>query len=221
MKKKAQSTKESQSLGPNKSFEEGGKPNKSYRTKDAGKESAKESAKAAKNSGVDINQLILKDHRPLKALFDNLKNVEIVRSQKEDQLEEFVSLLKAHAKAEEQSLYLAMRAYEILKIDSYHGDSEHAIAEQLIHEINACPDDFEWVAKVRILAELVENHMRQEEDNLLPKLQHELAEGARQMIGEEYTRIITEFRALNPKQPAKRVSFGRTDAATVRNATMI
>lgn len=210
MKKKAQSTKESQPLNPNKEFETRAKPGKAPRASDANRD-----------SGQDINQLILKDHRPIKSILQNLKDTDIIRSQKEDQYEEFVSLLMGHAKAEEQSLYLSIREYEDLKIDSYHGDSEHGIADQLIQEINACPDDFEWLAKVRILAELVENHIREEEEHLLPKIKEELPDGARQMIGEEYTRLITEFRALNPKQPPKRVSFGKTEASTIRNTAMI
>lgn len=210
MKKKAQSTKENQSVTPNKSFETRAKPASPVRAKNSEKGSPKATQKEAEQ---DINELILKDHRPLKSLIQTLKNPEIERSQKEDQFEEFVVQLMAHAKAEEQSLYLSMKEYDELKVESYEGDTEHAIAEQLIQEINACPDDNEWLAKVKVLAELVETHIREEEDQLLKKVEQEINEGARQMIGAEYTRIITEFRSLNFKMPPKRVNFTRDQSA--------
>lgn len=177
MKKKAQSTKASQSRSPKKPV----------------KPSVK---KVSGNDRGDIIELILRDHKPLKKLIRTLKDGDLDRMDKEGPFEEFVPLLVAHAKAEEQSLYVQMKEIEDLRVESYEGDTEHAIAEQLIHEINASPDDDEWNAKVKVIAELVEHHIEEEEEEMLKDVEVQMDSSTRVAVGEIYTQVKTELEML-------------------------
>ena len=152
----------------------------------------------------DIVELIKRDHKPLKALIKILKDSDLERSDKEEPLEEFVMLLTTHAKSEEKSLYVAMKEYDDLKIESYEGDTEHSIAETLIQEINASPLDEEWLAKVKVLAEVVEHHIIEEETKLLKAVQKSIDLEIRKVIGEDYENFMTEYNLVSTPQSLRK-----------------
>ncbi|MES2854656.1 MAG: hemerythrin domain-containing protein [Bdellovibrionota bacterium] len=156
----------------------------------------KKSGKKVAVDAQDIISLILRDHEPLKALIQILKDAEVERYEKEDSYEEFVLLLMSHAKAEEKTLYVQMKDTEELRVEGFGGDTEHAIAEQLLQEINGTPDDDEWTAKVKVLAESVEHHIEEEEEQMLVHFEAEVEAGVRIELGAEYTRLKTEIDSL-------------------------
>ncbi len=147
-------------------------------------------------SAEDVIELILRDHVSLKRLIDALKDDKTERSLKEGPLEQFVPLLVSHAKAEEKSLYIEMKKIKELRVESFEGDTEHSIAENLIHEINATADDDKWNAKVKVLAELVEHHIQEEEEEMLKKVQSHIDLPTRKAAGAIYTELKTEFDML-------------------------
>jgi hemerythrin superfamily protein len=145
----------------------------------------------------DIIELILRDHKPLKRLIQTLKDGDIKRDRKAELFEEFVPLLVAHAKAEEKSLYMQLKETEDLRMDGYEGEVEHGIAEQLVHKINATPDDDKWNAKVKVLAELVEHHIEFEENEMLKEVEQFIDLPTRQAVGDTYTELKAEIDMLN------------------------
>jgi hemerythrin superfamily protein len=145
----------------------------------------------------DIIELIYRDHKPIKKLIEILKDNESQRVEKEGYFEEFVCLLLAHAKAEEQSLYIQMKDMKEFRMLSFEGDTEHAIAEQLIQQINATPDDDEWNAKVKVVTELVELHIEDEESEILKDVEIHMDSATRRAVGKMYTQIKLEFDLLN------------------------
>ncbi len=162
------------------------------------------------NDTEDIIKLILRDHVPLKKLIETLKDGEIERSEKEGAFEQFVPLLVAHAKAEEKSLYVQMKKVKDLRVESFEGDTEHAIAENLIHEINATADDDKWNAKVKVLAELVEQHIEEEEEEMLEDVKKQMDLSMRKAVGDLYTELKTEFDLLyHARYTSARFTSGR------------
>lgn len=187
MRKKTQTTKESQPRSPNNSFD--GLRND------------------ANDEGYDIIELILQDHLPLKDLIETLKDSDLDRKDKAEALEEFAYLLTCHAKSEEQVLYVAMKNFDELKVESFEGDTEHAIADQLVQEINATADDNEWLAKVKVLAESVEHHIQEEEEEMLAKVEQIIPTELRTSLGAEYARLMDEFLKLFEVQIPRDVKF--------------
>ncbi len=144
----------------------------------------------------DVVELILRDHKPLKKLIKILKNAEGTFAKKRPAFAEFAELLMAHAKPEEQSLYVHMKEGTELRSEGFEGDTEHAIADQLVEEIKELTNDRdEWMAKVKVLAELVEHHIEEEEEDMLPDVRKEFGAEERAQIGKEYLRLRAGFTA--------------------------
>lgn len=188
MRKKTETTKEAQPRSPNAAF-------------DASRN------KPTEAGAEDIIELILTHHEPLKALIETLKDGETSRKSKAETFEEFAYLLTCHAKAEEQVLYVAMKNFDDLKVEGFEGDTEHAIADQLVQEINGTPDDHEWVAKVKVLAEAVEHHIQEEETKFLKHVEATISPAQRMNLGAEYTKLLEEYQNLFDVLPAKSVKF--------------
>lgn len=136
----------------------------------------------------DIIALILSDHEPLKRLIQAMKapaEMEMIRPK----FEEFALLLEAHAKPEEESLYVRMKEEADFRRLGFEGDTEHEIADRLCHEIRSIDDEDLFLARVKVLAELVENHLAEEEEKILPALARALGATERAEIGAEYLAI--------------------------------
>jgi hemerythrin superfamily protein len=144
----------------------------------------------------DIVDLILEDHKAIKKLLEVLKDEGLERSEKEECLEEFIPLLLQHAKAEEESLYAKMKTYELLRMHAFAGETEHMMAEEMVQKVNASPDDDEWKAKVKILAESVEHHITEEEDEILPEVERQMDVITRKSIGDEYAALKLDYSLL-------------------------
>ena len=165
----------------------------------AKKQTAKKTSAAKKKTNAkgqsaefDIVELILMDHKPLKKLIKVLKgDAEI--DEKEPAFEKFAPLLLGHAEPEEESLYVNMKSEEDLRVEAYEGDTEHAIASGLIEQIYATDDEDIWMAKVKVLAELVEHHIEEEEEEMLPDVKKHMDIEMRVAAGREYIRLRDEF----------------------------
>lgn len=141
----------------------------------------------------DIIEIIIRDHKPLKKLIVVLKDGNKERLVKEDQFEEFVKVLMAHTKAEEKSLYVQMKELNELRMDGLESETEHMIAESLIQEIKALPDDDLWNVKVKVLAELIEHHIELEETEMLERVRTQMDFETRKAIGMIYAQIKREL----------------------------
>jgi hemerythrin superfamily protein len=188
MKKKLDTTKEAQPRSPNNRFD--------------GK-----TQNGAHGAGSDIVQLILRDHEPIKNLIETLKDDDLKKADKEESFEEFAFYLKGHAMAEEQTLYVAMKNIDALQMPGLEGDTEHAIADQLLQEVNAAADEKEWLAKVKVLAELVEHHIEEEESEMLDQVSEKMPQAMRLNVGAEYTKLFNEYMALNEVQEPRHIHF--------------
>lgn len=149
---------------------------------------------SAKTGKTDIIKLILEDHVPLKKLIKVLKDPHIKMSEKRPSFEKFAVQLLAHAKPEEQSLYSWLQAGKSeMRIEGFEGLTEHAIAEHLIEEIRVTTDKNEWLGKVKVLGEVVEHHIHEEETSVFKLVKKEFGMQLRAEIGEEYLKQKEEY----------------------------
>lgn len=144
----------------------------------------------------DISALILHDHEIIKKLILVLKDSEVGISKKKAAYVQFEEALSTHAKAEEESLYVHMKRLEALIVKGHEGDVEHAIASQLMKEINSLKDsdDDMWMAKVKVLAEVTDHHVKEEEKEVLKEARKEFDLEERVAIGKEYTKLLALLR---------------------------
>lgn len=141
----------------------------------------------------DIVKLILEDHKALKEMIETLKDEEADTDEKMAVFDEFAPTLVAHAKPEEQTLYKAMKENDELRSQGFEGEVEHTLADQLLEEIKRTKDEDEWCAKVKVVAELVEHHIEEEEESLLPDYKSESDTDEREQLGAQFLELKAEI----------------------------
>lgn len=146
-----------------------------------------------KATELDIVNMILEDHKPLKELIEIMKDTDKEPEERADAFAQFAPLLISHAKPEEQVLYTVMKANEGLREEGFEGDVEHMLADQLVEEIMRTDDDDLWSARVKVLAELVEHHIEEEESELLPDFKKNSEPRQRQKMGQQFLMLKTKM----------------------------
>lgn len=118
----------------------------------------------------DATELLEQDHREVESLFEQFEGLED-NSEKSKIAARICLALTVHAQIEEELVYPAARR-EIDKTDLVdEAEVEHASAKQLIAEIGSMtPRDDLFDAKVKVLGEYVKHHVREEENELFPKM---------------------------------------------------
>lgn len=151
----------------------------------------------------DIITLILDDHKPLKSLIKILKDSDKhgLRERRKA-FEEFATLLELHAKPEERVLYDHMKHDKELREEALEGDVEHGLADQMVEEAQRTTDTDLWSARVKVLAELVEHHIKEEEEELLPDFRTHSTLEERVLLGQEFFSAKSEL--LDDEMPAER-----------------
>lgn len=150
----------------------------------------------ARDSAEDIISMILEDHKPLKSLIKIMKNSDKYDlTERQNAFEEFCPRLITHAKPEEQTMYVYMKGEEELREGGFEGDVEHQLADQMIEEAKRTEDEDLWSARVKVLAELVEHHIKEEEEELLPDFRRHSEKAERQKMGEQFLRLKSRIEA--------------------------
>ncbi|UYL10261.1 immunity 49 family protein [Bdellovibrio sp. SKB1291214] len=139
----------------------------------------------------DIIEMILEDHKPLKKLIKIMKDSDREISERAEAFAEFAPLLISHAKPEEDSLYAFMKKDEDLREEGLEGDVEHQLADQLCEEIKRTTDPEEMGARIKVLAELVEHHIEEEEEDLLPDFKDNSEIEERVALGKQFIELKT------------------------------
>jgi hemerythrin superfamily protein len=156
----------------------------------------------------DATQLLTQDHREVEALFEKFEKAGSDGS-KERLARQICTELKIHAMIEEEIFYPALRG----KIEDDSLDEayvEHDGAKVLINDIEAGePSDHFYDAKVKVLQEEIEHHVREEE-----KMNGNIFQQARatdvdlDALGEQMAarkaelKQLAETSGLPPAQPA-------------------
>ncbi|MCU1340172.1 MAG: Hemerythrin cation binding domain protein [Bryobacterales bacterium] len=113
--------------------------------------------------------LLKKDHDTVKNLFEQFEKAETV-SAKEKIVEQALTELRIHAVLEEEIFYPTVRRHVGGKIMN-EADEEHHVAKVLIAELDSSTvKNDHRDAKFTVLAESVRHHIKEEEDQMLPKV---------------------------------------------------
>lgn len=160
--------------------------------KKALRKSKKKSSKAITQGG-DIVELILRDHRKLKELYRTMKSDDSTLTQRRGAFKKFAPLLVAHAKAEEQTWYKNMQTEEDMNQEAIEGITEHVIADRLCKEVKRTQAKDAFTAKAKVLAEIIEHHITEEEEDMLPAYKHNSSIEQRAKLGEKYERLHEQY----------------------------
>lgn len=128
---------------------------------------------AQAKTAVDPVALLKEDHKTVKALFDEFEGATDKRSKKRIAREALIEL-EVHAGIEEDIFYPAFHAEsDEEEVDAIvaEAEEEHHVVHLLIEELKSMEDngDGHFEAKFIVLAENVRHHIKEEEDEMLPK----------------------------------------------------
>lgn len=127
---------------------------------------------AREQESIDAIALLTEDHENVKSMFEQYEALgERAHAGKKKLADKICIELTKHATAEEEIFYPAVRAAGKDKEDLVdEAVVEHASAKELIAQIldMASTDDL-FDAKVKVLSELIEHHVEEEEGDMFPK----------------------------------------------------
>ena len=141
----------------------------------------------------DIIDLILSDHQALKEMIRILKNCDVALRERQKKLEQFVPLLINHAQSEERALYLFMELTGDFRQQSFEGEVEHELAELIVESLIIEKDEDMWSAKTKVLADLVEHHIQNEESEILRDVKMMTTTEERFEMGQKYIEFKMQY----------------------------
>lgn len=158
-----------------------------------------ERSKASAGSN-DAIAMLMEDHKKVKKMFKDFEKLKEDGddAEKSELVAQICQELTVHTQLEEEIFYPAAR--EALSDDDEdlldEADVEHASAKELIAQLEGMePGDDHYDAKVTVLGEYIDHHVKEEEGEMFPKLKkakldtaslgEAMAERKQELMGEE------------------------------------
>lgn len=133
-----------------------------------------------------------KDHKEVKALLDQILESEDGAERKR-LFNEMATALLAHSHAEDKVFYSALKKEgggegEELAIE---GEEEHKLVEQLIDGLKRARrvDSHSWHARCKVLKDLVEHHVEEEESEFFDKAKEEFDKDQLEEMGRKFEQL--------------------------------
>jgi hemerythrin superfamily protein len=152
----------------------------------------------AQNENMTAIDLLESQHREVEELFEQIEDAE--DSETCEQI--FIQLadkLATHAKIEETHFYPAVKANRtediLLEALEEHLSMKRVLADLLAMDI----EDETFDAKVKVLQELVEHHVEEEENELFPKVKKLFSEDELVAIAQEMMALQAEIEDKDPR----------------------
>ncbi len=129
----------------------------------------------ATRSAKDACDLLDADHKAVKKMFKDYDALmesrgRTVAQKKMDLAHQICNELSVHAQVEEEIFYPALRAVLKDKDLLAEAEVEHSTAKDLIAQIEAATEaDEKFDAKVTVLGEYIDHHVKEERNEIFPK----------------------------------------------------
>jgi iron-sulfur cluster repair protein YtfE (RIC family) len=138
---------------------------------------------------MDPITLLKKDHQEVKEMFEEYEKAgDSAHAKKRELFDEIQAALTVHMDIEETIFYPAVKQVpsDEVKDEVREADEEHHVVKLLLKELSKMtPKDEQFDAKVTVLKENVEHHVREEENELLPDAKKRLPAALLEQLGDE------------------------------------
>jgi hemerythrin superfamily protein len=149
---------------------------------------------------MKATELLKAQHEEVARLFKAIEDTDDT-ARKQAHFRELASNLVAHDGIERQIFYPACE--EKMGLDELLGEAlvEHGVIEFSLYQAHAAmgQDDFEF--KCKVLQELVEHHVEEEEEEFFPKVEKALGKDALESLGEDMEEAFDEAREGDYQEP--------------------
>ncbi|HEY4221146.1 MAG TPA: hemerythrin domain-containing protein [Myxococcota bacterium] len=155
-------------------------------------------------------ELLESQHRLVEDLFSQLQDSD-ESDQKQELFDQIADALAAHATIEEEIFYPACVGHaEQDKL--FEATEEHLGVKRVIADVlKMRSTDERFVAKVKVLQDLVEHHVEEEESELFPKVQQTLSEDELHSLGGQLEQRFAEL--TNDAVPPREAVPNETEEA--------
>jgi hemerythrin superfamily protein len=147
-------------------------------------------------------ELLTEQHREVDDLFEELEDTKEA-SEKQEIFDELADMLAVHATIEERHFYPAVkeRRTEDILLEALE---EHLSVKRLLADLLDCaPSDETFDAKVSVLKEQVQHHVKEEEGDLFPKVKKLMSSDELEAIGQEMTATQVELEEQEPRKSVR------------------
>ena len=130
-------------------------------------------------------ELLKRDHDRMKVLLTRALTAG-AEERREDLLGHLHRDLVTHERMEEELLYPKLRDNPRTRDIVLEGYEEHHVADQILDELLETPADTDiWKAKMKVLKESIEHHIKEEEEEMFKKARKVLSDAELETIGEQ------------------------------------
>lgn len=164
---------------------------------------------------MDALQLLREDHRRVKDLFRQFSEAEDGSTRKAI-VDETIAELMIHAQLEEEVFYPAMQREGLTEIVT-HSEAEHEAAETIMEElIGIDARGTQLQARFQVLAELVIEHITEEESQLFPRAA-ELGFERLENLGDKLQQLRNQLLTQPRRHPKARATATKSTARKATN----
>lgn len=144
---------------------------------------------------MDIYDVLTDDHRRTATLLKDLSGTHATAKKTRERLFDQVKhALEAHSRAEERTLYARLKESRETRDQTLESIEEHRIVTNLLNEMAAMDmASAEWDAKLKVLAQNVEHHIDEEENELFEKAREVLSEDDAAELGAQVEELKRSF----------------------------
>jgi hypothetical protein len=136
---------------------------------------------------MDIYQILKKEHEEVQDMLD--QQIEKKMSGRADYqvMKEIEQQLSIHLTGEEKLFYPQLTKSNESKEEAFEAYEEHHVARLTLDELmKMSHDDERWLAKLKVLKELVDHHVQEEERNLFKVAKKVISSDQAKEIGQKY-----------------------------------
>jgi hemerythrin superfamily protein len=128
--------------------------------------------------------LLKRDHERMKTLMTRAVTAG-GESRREELIERLMTDLVAHERMEEEVFYPPLRDNPKTHDIVLEGYEEHHVADVILNELLETPADTDiWHAKMKVLQESIEHHIKEEEDEMFKKARKVFSDAELEELGQ-------------------------------------
>lgn len=134
----------------------------------------------------DVFRCLLDDHDRLKQKLSALLSHDAPVALKRGIFREFLPLFRAHTFAEERTVFSEGLLHEELRAKVLEGLEEHEIGNVEEERMELAVDDAQWEARLKVFCEMLEHHLKEEEEETFPAMKKAFNQELREELGMRY-----------------------------------
>ncbi len=136
---------------------------------------------------MDIYQILKQEHDEVQDMLDQQIKKKKSGKAEDHVMKEIQQQLSIHLNGEEKLFYPLLTKNDESKENAFEAFEEHHVARQTLNELmKMSQTDERWLAKLKVLKELVDHHVQEEETSLFKLAKKVISSDQAKEIGQKY-----------------------------------